>query len=176
MIKKILIIMLLLLGYKAFADGHALNSKPVINLSVAKLMADACEADQRKRGYNPVNIAINNPPNGNITFEVKLSRRSKKVYPNNFKSAAKLKDNIVPIPSSHVNTPSLILASALLIENFSIIYVIAGSIKDIEDVIAAKNNKMKNKVAIIKPPGIAPNAIGRVWNINPGPAADGSRL
>ena len=48
MIKKVLIIMLLILGYKVFADGHALNSKPVINLSVAKLMADACEADQKK--------------------------------------------------------------------------------------------------------------------------------
>ena len=68
MIKKILIIMLLISGVKAFADGHALNSKPVINLSVAKIMADACEADQRMGGYNPVNIAIVDTGNDLVLF------------------------------------------------------------------------------------------------------------
>ena len=68
MIKKITIIMLLMISFKAFADGHALNSKPVINLSVAKLMADACEADQRKSGYNPVNIAIVDTGNDLVLF------------------------------------------------------------------------------------------------------------
>ena len=32
--------------------------KPVINLSMAKVMADACEADQKNSGYSPINIAI----------------------------------------------------------------------------------------------------------------------
>ena len=60
--------MLLVLGYKAFADNLALNSKPVINLSVAKIMADACEADQKKSGYNPVNIAIVDTGNDLVLF------------------------------------------------------------------------------------------------------------
>ena len=46
------------LSLALFADGHALKSKPVINLSMAKVMADACEADQKKSGYAPINIAI----------------------------------------------------------------------------------------------------------------------
>ena len=57
--------------FKAFADGHALNSKPVINLSVAKLMADACEADQ-KSGYNPVNIAIVDTGNDLVFLEDRM--------------------------------------------------------------------------------------------------------
>ena len=36
----------------------------------------------------PTNIAINNPPKGSITLDVKLSSKSKKLYPNTFKSAA----------------------------------------------------------------------------------------
>ena len=57
--KIILIIMLILpFSLSVFADGHALKSKPVINLSMAKVMADACEADQKSSGYAPINIAI----------------------------------------------------------------------------------------------------------------------
>ena len=58
MIKIILTFVLLVTSLKAFAADHALKSKPVLNLSAAKVMADACEADQIKSGYNPVNIAI----------------------------------------------------------------------------------------------------------------------
>ena len=58
MFKKILLLILLPISLNAIADGHALKMKPVINLSVAKIMADACEADQKKSGYSPVNIAI----------------------------------------------------------------------------------------------------------------------
>jgi len=50
--------LVLLISFKAFSDGHALKSKPVINLAMAKVMADACEADQKKSGYSPINIAI----------------------------------------------------------------------------------------------------------------------
>ena len=50
MIKLILFLILLPFNFSAFADGHALKSKPVINLSMAKVMADACEADQKKSG------------------------------------------------------------------------------------------------------------------------------
>ena len=57
---KIITCLILFLPFsiKTFADGHALKMKPVINLSVAKIMADACEADQKKSGYSPINIAI----------------------------------------------------------------------------------------------------------------------
>ena len=48
MIKKILTFVLLITSLTAFADDHALKSKPVLNLSAAKVMADACEADQKK--------------------------------------------------------------------------------------------------------------------------------
>ncbi len=56
--KILLLILMLPLSFVLFADGHALKSKPVINLSMAKVMADACEADQKKSGYAPINIAI----------------------------------------------------------------------------------------------------------------------
>ena len=61
-------------------------------------------------------------------------------------------------------------------ENFSIKKLIAGSISEIDEVIAAKKSKIKNRVATMVPPGIAPKAIGRVSKIRPGPAVDGSRL
>ena len=68
MIKIILTFVLLITSLTAFADDHALKSKPVLNLSAAKLMADACEADQEKSGYNPVNIAIVDTGNDLILF------------------------------------------------------------------------------------------------------------
>ena len=49
---------ILTLPLHSFAEELSLNFKPVINLSVAKKMADACEKDQERNGYNPVNIAI----------------------------------------------------------------------------------------------------------------------
>ena len=56
------IIFYLFLSYtfsvNAMADGHAIQSKPVINLAVAKMMADACEEDQKNSGYSPINIAV----------------------------------------------------------------------------------------------------------------------
>ena len=57
---KIIFYLLLSLTFSvnAMADGHAIQSKPVINLAVAKMMADACEADQKNSGYSPINIAI----------------------------------------------------------------------------------------------------------------------
>lgn len=59
MFKILLYLSLILpLSLKSFADGHKIKMKPVINLSLAKLMADACEADQQKSGYAPINIAI----------------------------------------------------------------------------------------------------------------------
>jgi len=88
----------------------------------------------------------------------------------------RLNENSVPKPTNHVRKPNLALASVLLIEYFSIRKLIAGSISEIDEVIAAKNSKIKNKVAIIFPPGIDPNAIGNVSKISPGPAVDGSRL
>ncbi len=42
----------------SYAKDLSLELKPVINLSLAKVMADACEKDQQNSGYNPVNIAI----------------------------------------------------------------------------------------------------------------------
>ncbi len=58
MIRVMFISLILLISFKVFSDGHALKSKPVINLAMAKVMADACEADQKKSGYSPINIAI----------------------------------------------------------------------------------------------------------------------
>ena len=58
MIKYLLYVLLLIPTFNLSADGHAIKMKPVINLSVAKVMADACEADQQKSGYAPINIAI----------------------------------------------------------------------------------------------------------------------
>ena len=58
MIRVLFIYIFLFLSFKALSDGHGLKSKPVINLAMAKVMADACEADQQKSGYRPINIAI----------------------------------------------------------------------------------------------------------------------
>ena len=58
MIRVMFISLILLISFKVFSDGHALKSKPVINLAMAKVMADACEADQKKSGSSPINIAI----------------------------------------------------------------------------------------------------------------------
>ena len=41
-----------------FAQDKSIKMKPVINLEIAKIMADACENHQKKTGYRPVNIAI----------------------------------------------------------------------------------------------------------------------
>jgi uncharacterized protein GlcG (DUF336 family) len=41
-----------------FAQDKNIKMKPVINLEIAKIMADACESHQKKTGYRPVNIAI----------------------------------------------------------------------------------------------------------------------
>ena len=44
--------------YITFAQDKSIMMKPVINLEIAKIMADACENHQKKTGYRPVNIAI----------------------------------------------------------------------------------------------------------------------
>ena len=41
-----------------FAHDKSIKMKPVINLEIAKIMADACESHQKKTGYRPINIAI----------------------------------------------------------------------------------------------------------------------
>lgn len=56
--KLLVLIFLFLFSIKNYADDHSLKMKPVINLSFAKIMADACEEDQKKSKYRPVNIAI----------------------------------------------------------------------------------------------------------------------
>ena len=59
MYKKIIILFAFIIySGNVFSDGHAIQMKPVINLAMAKVMADACEADQKKSGYAPINIAI----------------------------------------------------------------------------------------------------------------------
>lgn len=59
MLKKNLIFLILFnLNCISFAQDKSLEMKPVINLEIAKIMADACESHQKKTGYRPVNIAI----------------------------------------------------------------------------------------------------------------------
>ena len=59
MIYKLLsFIFLISFSFSTLADNHSLEFKPTINLALAKVMADACEKDQKESGYNPVNIAI----------------------------------------------------------------------------------------------------------------------
>ena len=41
-----------------FAQDKSIKMKSVINLEIAKFMADACESHQKKTEYRPVNIAI----------------------------------------------------------------------------------------------------------------------
>ena len=59
MINKFLITLFIITFLiSSFADNHFLKLKPSINLALAKIMANACENDQKLSGYNPVNIAI----------------------------------------------------------------------------------------------------------------------
>ena len=60
MFNKILLFILfwLLFALNLSADKHTLELKPIINLEIAKTMADACENHQKTNNYNPVNIAI----------------------------------------------------------------------------------------------------------------------
>ena len=96
------------------------------------------------------------------------------VIPKILKLDNSLNERTVKIPSTHVPKPSTLVAYILDNENFSITNVIAGSINDIDDVIAAKNNNIKKAVAIILPKSMAPKAMGKVWKIRPGPAELGS--
>ena len=48
----------LFFSHSLLAEDFSLQSAPKINLSFAKIMADACEKDQKENEYNPVNIAI----------------------------------------------------------------------------------------------------------------------
>ena len=45
-------------SFSTFAQDNTIKMKPVINLKIAKIMADACESHQKRTGYRPVNIAI----------------------------------------------------------------------------------------------------------------------
>ena len=59
MYKKILLLSVCLIFSKfLFANQLEIKMKPVINIAIAKAMADACEKDQQLNNYNPVNIAI----------------------------------------------------------------------------------------------------------------------
>ena len=57
---KIIFILLihLLLTKHIIGEELDIKMKPVINLALAKAMANACEENQKKYKYNPVNIAI----------------------------------------------------------------------------------------------------------------------
>ena len=57
---KIIFIFLihLLLPKHIISEELDIKMKPVINLALAKAMANACEENQKKYKYNPVNIAI----------------------------------------------------------------------------------------------------------------------
>ena len=59
-----------------------------------------------------------------------------------------LKDKTVKIPKIQVKDPKRFDAYSREIENFSTTNVIAGSISDMDEVMAAKNNKIKNAVDI----------------------------
>ena len=59
MLKKFLMILIMLnLNLNLSANDPTIKMEPVLNLQIAKIMANACEKDQKKNGYRPVNIAI----------------------------------------------------------------------------------------------------------------------
>ena len=88
---------------------------------------------------------------------------------NNFISDPILKEIIVPIPKNHANPDANVAALILVILYFSINQITMGSISEMDDVHAAKINKIKNNVPNSCPPGIAPNATVIVSNSSPGP-------
>lgn len=59
MLRKFLILLIFLnFNFIVFAEDNSIKLKPVINLKIAKIMADACERHQKEIGYRPKNIAI----------------------------------------------------------------------------------------------------------------------
>tara|TARA_B100000900_G_C20025890_1_gene491873 strand:+ start:318 stop:536 length:219 start_codon:yes stop_codon:yes gene_type:complete len=71
--------------------------------------------------------------------------------PNIVKLDRWLNDRTVKIPIIQVMSPRIFVACDRDKENLSTTKVIAGSISDIDDVIAAKNNKTKKDVEIKVP-------------------------
>ena len=59
MLKKYLIFLIFFnFSFITLAQNNSIKMKPVINLEIAKIMADAYESHQKKTGYRPINIAI----------------------------------------------------------------------------------------------------------------------
>ena len=56
--KYFIFLIFFIFSFSTFAQDNTIKMKPVINLKIAKIMADACESHQKKTGYRPVNIAI----------------------------------------------------------------------------------------------------------------------
>ncbi len=64
-----------LIAICTFSAAYALDSKPVLTLSVAGKIADACESLQQETGFNPIVIAIYDD-GGNL----KLFRRQENAF------------------------------------------------------------------------------------------------
>ncbi len=107
-------------------------------------------------------------------FAVRKSKRSNTVLSNNVYVFQILNENTVPRPTNQVIEPQIMLALIRAIPRLSTSHATAGSINEIDDVHAANTNSTKNSVPNITPPGICPNANGKVLNIKPGPCAASS--
>ena len=58
LVKFFVFFIFLSLNFTTLAQDISIKMKPIINLEIVKIMADACESHQKKTGYRPVNIAI----------------------------------------------------------------------------------------------------------------------
>ena len=76
----------------------------------------------------------------------------------------------MPKPRNQTTTARIVLALNRFIFLASTSHATQGSSKEIAELHAAIETKMKKIAPISSPPGIVPNATGRLINIKPGPA------
>jgi len=81
-----------------------------------------------------------------------------------------LKENTLPKPNTHAAPAITKFALARLMLFASINQATQGSSSEIAELQAAIDTSTKNTAPINRPPGILPNATGKLININPGPA------
>ena len=125
---------------------------------------------------HPTNIAINIPPKGKSIWLARKSIESRKFLPGiKLKSAHRLKLSADPKPNIHIKNERISAARFLDKMSSSAKKATPGSSKEIEELKAAIDNRIKNKGPITNPNSIWLNAESIETKTNPGPLF-GSRL
>ena len=108
----------------------------------------------------PTRIQMKNPPTGIISLSERKLRNSKKLIPPSVKSLLKESDAIQP--KINIAKDEIMTAASLDNSNFADSHDTITSSREIDEVIAAKNTRIKNIAATILPPAIFEKTTGSV--------------